>query len=755
MAENVLKGIQVQIGANATPFATEMDKAARIARQKAAEMRRAIEQEMAESKHSLHLLGDAFGVHVPRAIRGFISELPGVSKAMSLAFDGLAIIVVIKVIQEAVEKVKEFTEGLDAAKEAGKHIAEGFEKVAAPLEAANHQLELSITKTENAIAKLEHKPQNHLAEGLAEAAVKADQLNSKLQAAAENARKVLEGDKGKQGWWQRMFGNSKGTDQAEDLQKRIDHMLGSLPHDENYNSVMKSFAGSIWKDAQQQLKKNEYEAFFDRDKDFSRANNALYGIQRWASETQHLATNSDRENDEQERQRIAQERKDSSERAQRATHKADEDERRNIGIILEGLPTANARYDRLLQLPAVRKGNEDWAYGVMNPETHVRQGGLFAKNRVEAQKEDERQDEADLRALNQYNNKLNEAQQKSITLYAKYAAGQEQAIKAAGQNSVQWIAFNEKTGNLSQPEAAKQTTAAHSEEFAFVMAWLVSARDHIANEDTRHMTKEQVESHNDRLSLANNKIDNAQNAFDLQSANDKFNETVQTATAGLHQFFVEFERDADNAASAVHSALAAAANSFNQEIANAVMGKRTNWSGALQGVGSHLIQSGLKTAESGLMKAFGLGKQQHVIVDNMPDGGMAGGAGSSMLSSLGHNIAGAFSKIGHLFGTVFGGFFADGGSPDPYKTSVVGENGPELFVPKIAGTVIPNKSLRGFGGDSGPSIAIGSIDARGTNAADVDRRVREGSLRAYQQAMRDSQAQHVEHNARVPAHSRS
>lgn len=48
-----------------------------------------------------------------------------------------------------------------------------------------------------------------------------------------------------------------------------------------------------------------------------------------------------------------------------------------------------------------------------------------------------------------------------------------------------------------------------------------------------------------------------------------------------------------------------------------------------------------------------------------------------------------------LLGGVFGGAFADGGRPDPNKVSLVGERGPELFVPDVAGSVVPNESILG------------------------------------------------------------
>ena len=52
---------------------------------------------------------------------------------------------------------------------------------------------------------------------------------------------------------------------------------------------------------------------------------------------------------------------------------------------------------------------------------------------------------------------------------------------------------------------------------------------------------------------------------------------------------------------------------------------------------------------------------------------------------------------GGFLGRLFGGFFADGGSPPMNKVSVVGEDGPELFVPRQPGTIIPNGAFGGGG----------------------------------------------------------
>ncbi len=58
-----------------------------------------------------------------------------------------------------------------------------------------------------------------------------------------------------------------------------------------------------------------------------------------------------------------------------------------------------------------------------------------------------------------------------------------------------------------------------------------------------------------------------------------------------------------------------------------------------------------------------------------------------------------------------GGFFANGGRPPVGRPSIVGERGPELFVPNSAGTIIPNHELGGMGGST--NIVV-NVDASGS-----------------------------------------
>jgi len=59
--------------------------------------------------------------------------------------------------------------------------------------------------------------------------------------------------------------------------------------------------------------------------------------------------------------------------------------------------------------------------------------------------------------------------------------------------------------------------------------------------------------------------------------------------------------------------------------------------------------------------------------------------------------------------------FANGGRPPVGRPSVVGERGPELFVPDRAGTIIPNHAL-GSGGGMSTNVTV-NVDASGTSVA--------------------------------------
>ncbi len=94
---------------------------------------------------------------------------------------------------------------------------------------------------------------------------------------------------------------------------------------------------------------------------------------------------------------------------------------------------------------------------------------------------------------------------------------------------------------------------------------------------------------------------------------------------------------------------------------------------------------------------------------------------ASQLLRLGINTA-----LGAIFGGPFAKLpgFANGGRPPVGKASIVGEKGPEIFVPTSAGTIIPNRSI---GGGVTNNIVV-NVDASGSNVEGNEQQSRELGL---------------------------
>ena len=125
------------------------------------------------------------------------------------------------------------------------------------------------------------------------------------------------------------------------------------------------------------------------------------------------------------------------------------------------------------------------------------------------------------------------------------------------------------------------------------------------------------------------------------------------------------------------------------------------------------IKNNLRDAITGA-KSFGeamsgvLNRIRDKIIDAQLDR-LIGGFGEA----FGKGASGGEKKgLGGFLGGILGGLFADGGRPPVGKASIVGERGPELFVPKVAGTIVPNDAMGG--GDSVVNNITVSVDATGS-----------------------------------------
>jgi len=125
-------------------------------------------------------------------------------------------------------------------------------------------------------------------------------------------------------------------------------------------------------------------------------------------------------------------------------------------------------------------------------------------------------------------------------------------------------------------------------------------------------------------------------------------------------------------------------------------------------------------------------KMNTTIQNDIKDGIKGLIKGTSTLGDLLNNVADRFLDLAlnqALFGnaggrTVTGGLFkffgfADGGRPPVGRPSVVGEKGPELFVPDRSGTIIPNNAL------GGSTNIVVNVDASGSSVEGDEQQSRE------------------------------
>ena len=144
---------------------------------------------------------------------------------------------------------------------------------------------------------------------------------------------------------------------------------------------------------------------------------------------------------------------------------------------------------------------------------------------------------------------------------------------------------------------------------------------------------------------------------------EELNAKSRDFSTGWQKAFNTYMDDATNASKIAEQAFSSMTSRMNSAIDNFVETGKFSFGDFARSVIQDLIKIELKAQATKLL-------------------GMLGGGGGG----------GIFSAISSLFG------FAEGGSPPINKPSIVGEKGPEVFIPRSAGTIIPNGAVGGGGG---------------------------------------------------------
>lgn len=144
-----------------------------------------------------------------------------------------------------------------------------------------------------------------------------------------------------------------------------------------------------------------------------------------------------------------------------------------------------------------------------------------------------------------------------------------------------------------------------------------------------------------------------------------------------------------------HNAERAEALQLDKEISEATKDIKTNF----EIIGESIASGVTDNITAAIQGTKSLGEAAKSILNDL----------STNLIKLGVNTL--FSKIPGFGGLTTLLPFANGGIPPVGKPSLVGEKGPELFVPKRSGTIIPNDKLAG-GGSTNISV---NVDASGSS----------------------------------------
>jgi hypothetical protein len=336
-------------------------------------------------------------------------------------------------------------------------------------------------------------------------------------------------------------------------------------------------------------------------------------------------------------------------------------------------------------------------------------------------------------------------------------AAAEQQRKAADSLAEEAIRLQEQSGQLSRAGAAQALMTVHQESFANWSAASASFSAQFPN-------------------LAVPGATQALQEYGKQSQQDEAAQEATTSLGALREATDRMTQAFTDLPAHLVELVSSAISGFNEAFSSAVMAHadsgqeyRRNMTNALGGqfrsLGARGLDSALQMGEGGLLSKLGFGKMKPDGTKGNPMfvsivGGGAAAPGVGLLSALGASgPAGTTgSSKGGFLSTVLPALtqmiphLASGGPLSSNMPALVGENGPELFMPSSSGRIVPNGDFGG-GGSSG-DVHL-HIDARGaTDPASVGFQIQKAVDQVRREIPAISLAAHRQYNRARPGSSR-
>jgi len=185
-----------------------------------------------------------------------------------------------------------------------------------------------------------------------------------------------------------------------------------------------------------------------------------------------------------------------------------------------------------------------------------------------------------------------------------------------------------------------------------------------------------------------------------------FMESISNGTEKLSEGLVNVKSEADQLKEKFMEIGQGIEDGIVSGLTDAVMGTQTLAQaaiGVLNDLKRKLVEVAMQRAVSGIGNFFGNALSG---IFGGGGGGLVGNKASNFLGGA-NPFSGPKSNVSPFLG------FANGGRPPVGRASIVGEKGPELFVPRSAGTIIPNNAM----GGGVTNVVTVNVDAKGSSVA--------------------------------------
>jgi hypothetical protein len=654
-------------------------------------------------------------------IRGF-EKTKLVMTALPIAATIAGIAVIGGVVVDVVEKIKKW-------EDASRELRAGFQSLTVAQQSSNDALAITNDKLEIQIAKLEHRPANGLKLTLDEARSAADDLAKSLQSDMNKMDSLLSanGISAIGAFLTRQGGTGFISDKI--TEKERDFADLGFRYQQAVRRGDAALAEKLKTDLDEaRIKAQDWakSQIEDRRTGKHTVGNQAANITILEGFIQNISDTEDRE------RLIAQNKQLQARKAKDEALAANEEALRKF---TESLKTAADVIER-------NRANRAEAsrQGLIMPKAMVGAYGQPTDNlqSIPPLSDLSRNSEAIRRAVEQSG-----FQVQRLTAANEYKIITQQTGDAMAEAALKMQVL---TGTITAHDAALQLAAIHTQEYTERIGDLFSQLDTL--KELRESGAISSSEYGAKAQAVENQMSVLNGQRRMQIAEDQLNSYQTTVAGAAREALNRMVQSWTDMTAQIADLLPRSIDAVDQSLSQSLMAHAYNGreyrrnieqglSSTARGIGSQVLNAGLQHIEGGILSKFGFGPQNKpkgtandpiytkdadaaqkaagnivskLFGGNKNSGDSNGGGFGGFLSSIFGGGSSDSDSSGGGGGGLFSGFFADGGPIPSNLPAIVGERGPELFVPSTAGHIIPNDRL-GFG-DTHVHHTV-NVDARG------------------------------------------